>query len=123
MLIFLHNADNLCYNEACKYQNRGAVRPMQYNLPERVLKDICLFARKHSVKKIILFGSRARGTHTERSDVDIAVYGGNFDSFYWDIKENVHSLLMFDVVEADGHISEELKNEIKKDGIVIYEKA
>ena len=30
---------------------------------------------------------------------------------------------MFDVVEADGHISEELKNEIKKDGIVIYEKA
>lgn len=87
---------------------------MKYNLPERVLKDICSFARKHSVKKIILFGSRARGTHTERSDVDIAVYGGNFDSFYWDIKENVHSLLMFDVVEADGHISEELKFETSK---------
>lgn len=96
---------------------------MKYNLPERVLKDICSFARKHSVRKIILFGSRARGTHTERSDVDIAVYGGDFDPFYWDIKENVHSLLMFDVVEADGHISEELKNEIKKGGIVIYEKA
>ena len=64
-----------------------------------------------------------RGNNTERSDVDIAVYGGDFDSFYWDIKENIHSLLMFDVINADASISEELKKEIKKDGVVIYEKA
>ena len=94
---------------------------MKYNLPERVLREISLFARKHSVTKVILFGSRARGTNTERSD--IAVYGGDFDSFYWDIKENVHSLLMFDIIEADSPISDELKKEIKKDGVVIYEKA
>ena len=61
---------------------------MKYNLPERVLRDISSIARKHSVTKVILFGSRARGTNTERSDIDIAVYGGDFDSFYWDIKEN-----------------------------------
>mgnify|MGYP000243445247 CR=1 FL=1 len=46
---------------------------MKYDLPERVQKDICSFARKHSVTKVILFGSRARGDNTERSDVDIAV--------------------------------------------------
>ena len=57
------------------------------------------------------------------SDIDIAVYGGDFDSFYWDIKEKVHSLLSFDVVEADKPISEELKQEIEKDGVIIYEKA
>ena len=96
---------------------------MKYNLPERVLRDISSIARKHSVTKVILFGSRARGTNTERSDIDIAVYGGDFDSFYWDIKENIHSLLMFDVINADDSISEELKKEIKKDGVVIYEKA
>ena len=96
---------------------------MKYNLPERVLRDISSIARKHSVTKVILFGSRARGTKTERSDIDIAVYGGDFDSFYWDIKENVHSLLMFDVIEADSSISEELKKEIEKDGVTIYEKA
>ena len=96
---------------------------MKYNLPERVLRDISSIARKHSVTKVILFGSRARGTNTERSDIDIAVYGGDFDSFYWDIKENVHSLLMFDVIEADSSISEELKKEIEKDGVVLYEKA
>ena len=96
---------------------------MKYNLSERVLRDISSIARKHSVTKVILFGSRARGTNTERSDIDIAVYGGDFDSFYWDIKENVHSLLMFDVIEADSSISEELKKEIEKDGVTIYEKA
>lgn len=96
---------------------------MKYNLPERVLRDISSIARKHSVTKVVLFGSRARGTNTERSDIDIAVYGGDFDSFYWDIKENVHSLLMFDVIEADSSISKELKKEIEKDGVTIYEKA
>lgn len=69
-----------------------------------------------------MFGSRARGTNTERSDIDIAVYGGDFDDFYWDIKEKIHSLLMFDIIQADGVISDELKEEIKKDGIVIYKK-
>ena len=55
--------------------------------------------------------------------MDIAVYGGDFDDFYWDIKENVHSLLMFDVIDMDSGISEELKKEIERDGVVIYEKA
>ena len=96
---------------------------MKYNLPDRILRELSSFAQKHSIIKIMLFGSRARGTNTERSDIDIAVYGGDFDSFYWDIKEKVHSLLSFDVVEADKQISEELKQEIEKDGVIIYEKA
>lgn len=95
---------------------------MKYNIPERVEREIVMFAKKHSVMKVVLFGSRARGDNTERSDVDIAVYGGEFDSFFWDIKENVHSLLMFDVVDVDSGISDELKNEIDRDGVVIYEK-
>lgn len=95
---------------------------MRHNLPERVLRDITTLARKHGIGKIILFGSRARGTHTERSDVDIAVYGGDFDSFYWDIKERVHSLLTFDIIDGNKNISMELKREIEKDGVVLYEK-
>ena len=86
---------------------------MKYNLPDRIVREISFFAKKYSVTKIILFGSRARGTNTERSDIDIAVYGGGFDHFYWDVKENIHSLLMFDVVQADAKISDELKQEIE----------
>ena len=96
---------------------------MKYNLPDRILRELSFFAKKYSVTKIILFGSRARGTNTERSDIDIAVYGGDYDHFYWDVKEKIHSLLMFDIVQADELISEELKQEIEKDGVIIYEKA
>lgn len=85
-------------------------------------EELCSFAQKYSITKIVLFGSRARGTNTERSDIDIAVYGGSFDDFYWDVKEKIHSLLMFDIVQADAPISDELKEEIEKDGVVIYEK-
>lgn len=95
---------------------------MKYNLPDRVLRELSSFAQKYSVTKIILFGSRARGTNTERSDIDIAVYGGNFDGFYWDVKEKINSLLMFDILQADSSISDELIKEIEKDGVVIYEK-
>ena len=56
---------------------------MNYNLPDRVLRERSYFAQKYSIEKIILFGSRARGTNAERSDIDIAVYGGDFDHFYW----------------------------------------
>ena len=96
---------------------------MKYNLPDRIIREISSFAQEHSISKIILFGSRARGTNTERSDIDIAVYGGDYDHFYWDVKEKIHSLLMFDIVQADELISEELKQEIEKDGVIIYEKA
>lgn len=95
---------------------------MKYNIPERVIRDIINIAVENNIEKIILFGSRARGDHTERSDIDLAVSGGDFDGFYWDIKENVHSLLSIDTVELDTDISDELKKEIKRDGIVLYEK-
>lgn len=96
---------------------------MKKYLPERLLKDIESYARKHHIHKVVLFGSRAKGNYTERSDVDIAVSGGDFDSFYWDMKENAHSLLMLDIVNMDDNISDELKASIAKDGITIYEKA
>lgn len=96
---------------------------MNQYLPERISREISTFARMHSVQKVVLFGSRARGDNTERSDIDIAVYGGDFDAFYWDIKEKVHSLLMFDVVEMDNSVSKDLIGEIQRDGVIIYEKA
>ena len=87
-------------------------------IPDRVLKDVSTFARRHGIEEIILFDG-----FTERSDIDLAVCGGDFDSFYWDVKEKTHSLLMFDLVELDVGVSEELKTEIERDGVVIYEKA
>lgn len=96
---------------------------MTQNLPEKIIKDIAFFAEKHNIEKVILFGSRAKKTNTERSDIDIAVSGGDFDAFYLDMKDNSNTLLTFDIVNADENISGDLKEEITRDGITIYEKA
>ena len=96
---------------------------MKYNIPDRVMHDIFRFAQKNGITKVILFGSRARGTHTERSDIDLAVSGGNYLDFYYNVQEESHTLLIFDVVNLDQKISEELKKEIEIDGVVIYGKA
>ena len=92
------------------------------NVPDRVIADITRFAKDKGVRKVILFGSRARGTNRERSDIDIAVSGGDFINFYYDIEEKAWTLLMFDIVNLDEPISDELKHEIERDGVVIYEK-
>ena len=70
-----------------------------------------------------MFGSRSRGDNSEKSDVDIAVYGcRDFVNFKLDVEEKVWTLLTFDIVNMDNEISEELAGEIRRDGVVIYEK-
>ena len=94
---------------------------MKYNLDKHVENDIIKIAKKNNIKKVILFGSRARGTNRERSDIDLAVSGGDSTNFYFDLEEDAWTLLLFDVVNLDEKISDELKKEIERDGVVIYE--
>lgn len=91
-------------------------------IPGRVLRDIVRFAKKADLEKVVLFGSRARRTNNEKSDIDLAVYGGDFDQFYWDIQEQTWSLLMFDLVDMNERVSDDLLKEIERDGRIIYEK-
>lgn len=95
---------------------------MKYDLDTRIENDIIRIAKKNNIKKIILFGSRARGTNSERSDIDLAVSGGNALDFYYDVEEQAWTLLLFDVVDLDRGISNELRAEIDRDGVIIYEK-
>jgi predicted nucleotidyltransferase len=95
---------------------------MKYNLEKKVEDDIIKIAKKNNMEKVILFGSRARGNNSERSDIDLAVSGGDALNFYYDAEEEVRTLLMFDVVDLDREISEELQREIDRDGVVLYEK-
>lgn len=92
-------------------------------IPERVLRDICMAAEKYHVAKIVLFGSRARGTHWEKSDLDLAVYGcSDFLNFSFAMEEEVWTLLKMDLIDMNESISEELISEIERDGVVLYEK-
>lgn len=94
---------------------------MKYSLEKRVEDDIIKIAQKNNIKKVILFGSRARCDNSERSDIDLAVSGGNTLDFYYDLEEEAWTLLMFDVVDLDKGISDDLKAEIDRDGVLLYE--
>ena len=96
---------------------------MSYNLTRRVEDDIIALAHRCRLEQAILFGSRARGDNRERSDIDLAVSGGNITDFTFGIEDEVWTLLMFDVVNLDRPVQPELLAEIDRDGVVLYEKA
>ena len=94
---------------------------MSYDLNARLEREIIAFAKRCGVRKVILFGSRARGDTRERSDIDLAVSGGDIGEFTEAVNEEAWTLLMFDVVNLDREISAELRAEIDRDGVVLYE--
>ena len=95
---------------------------MSYDLDKRVEHEIIELAKKYNIEKVILFGSRARGDNHQRSDIDLAVSGGDILNFSFDVDEETWTLLCFDVVNLDRGISKDLQAEIDRDGVVIYEK-
>lgn len=91
------------------------------NLSENIIVELIILAKKYRIKKMLLFGSRARGDNKERSDIDLAVSGGDIVGFRTDVDDVVRTLLMFDVVNLDGNVQEELLESIRKEGIILYE--
>ena len=72
-------------------------------------------------KKRLHFGL-ARGDFREKSDIDLAVEGGDFIRFSIDVNEDTSTLLKFDIVDLDEKIQEELMESIQREGRVLYEK-
>jgi len=95
---------------------------VDFGLRENLMESIISLAKKYDLNKLYIFGSRARGDFNERSDIDLAAEGGNISVFSIDVEEETPTLLFFDVVDLNRGISVELRKEIDKDGILIYEK-
>ena len=89
---------------------------------QQVVDEIRSLAQKYEVRKVILFGSRARGDFREKSYIDLAVEGGDFIRFSIDVNEDTSTLLKFDIVDLDEKIQEELMESIQREGRVLYEK-
>lgn len=93
-----------------------------YGLKNGVIEAIIHLAETCQIQKLILFGSRARGDFKARSDIDLAVFGGNTVRFTLDLEEEIPTLLMFDVVNLEGRVQKELLDAIGREGVVLYEK-
>ena len=92
------------------------------SLKPELIQELAGLSRKHSVEKLLLFGSRARGDNKERSDIDLAVYGGNVAAFALDAEEETDTLLMYDIVDMNAPVQKDLKESIEDEGVLIYEK-
>lgn len=90
-------------------------------IKEMVIEEIQNIAKKNNVKKVVLFGSRARGDYKRASDIDLAVSGGDILNFTLDVDEETSTPLKYDVIDLDGNIQKELQNIIQAEGRVLYE--
>lgn len=68
------------------------------------------------------FWFTGEGYKSRKSDIDLAVRGGDAARFAYDVDEEVRTLLMFDVVDLEKGVSSQLQEEIDRDGVILYEK-
>ena len=91
---------------------------------DEVIIEIIQQCRKYGAQKIILFGSRAKGTETERSDIDIAVAGVASCDIY-ELQEeldDIPTLYTIDLVDLDTCKNQLLLEDIRQYGREIYKK-
>ena len=94
---------------------------------DKVLNEISRIALDYDINKVVLFGSRARGDNTPKSDYDIAVFAHNMDiseqtNFLEEI-DNIRTLNKIDVIFIKKrHIDTELYQNIMNDGVDIMNK-
>ena len=89
---------------------------------EDVIEAAAKLCREFGAKKVILFGSRAKGTALERSDIDIAVSGvENIDLLIQKIEE-LPTLYSIDIVNMDNCKNELLLEDIRQYGREVSEK-
>ena len=91
---------------------------------EEVIAEIIQRCKNYGAERIILFGSRAKGTATERSDIDIAVSGVASCDIYelQEELEDIPTLYTIDLVDLDTCRNELLLEDIKEYGREIYKK-
>ena len=86
---------------------------------EEVIRETANLCRNFGAKEVILYGSRAKGTARERSDIDIAVAGvENFDRLAEQVEE-LSTLYSVDLVNMDTCRNQLLLEDIRQYGCKI----
>lgn len=89
---------------------------------QQLYSQLAALARKYGARRLVLFGSRARGDNRYNSDIDLAVYGmpqENRGSFWMDCEE-LPTLLKFDIVHIHEGMNPKFLQNIEKDGVTLY---
>lgn len=89
---------------------------------EQLYSQLAALAAQYGARRLVLFGSRARGDARARSDIDLAVYGmpeKNRGAF-WMAAEELPTLLKFDIVHILPGMDPKFLYNIEKDGVTLY---
>ncbi|MCD7863351.1 MAG: nucleotidyltransferase domain-containing protein [Lachnospiraceae bacterium] len=87
---------------------------------KEILCRIQALCQKHQVEHLYLFGSRADGTATETSDIDIIIRGGTDISGLKEEIDRIPTLKKIDIFEYDHCGNEYLKEDMDRYGRKIY---
>lgn len=87
-------------------------------------QQLAALASKYGAQKLVLFGSRARGDNTPRSDIDLAVYGmpKNRQALFWSDADDLNTLLKLDIVHITPGLDQIFLDNIEKDGVVLMDR-
>lgn len=88
----------------------------------QILDQIISKCLLYHARTVILFGSRAKGTHTRHSDFDIAVNGVTDIEGLQEALDDIPTLYRIDLVDLDNCRNELLLEDIAAYGRKIYEK-
>ncbi|MEF2870987.1 MAG: nucleotidyltransferase domain-containing protein [Agathobacter rectalis] len=83
---------------------------------EEVISRVAELCRRYDAQKVILYGSRAKGTAVERSDIDVAVSGvKDFDALSDEVEE-LPTLYSVDLLNLDTCRNDLLMEDIRQYG-------
>ena len=91
---------------------------------QQLYSQLAALARKYGARRLVLFGSRARGDNRPNSDIDLAVYGmpQEKQASFWSDCDDLPTLLKLDIsFIRDGMDAKFLQN-IEKDGVELMDK-
>jgi predicted nucleotidyltransferase len=100
---------------------------MPYGLSENTIEQLTrVFAKHKEITEVILYGSRAKGSFTEGSDIDLTIKGKMLDfELLQKLNREIDDLLlpwMVDLSLYENLKNKELADHIQRVGISIYKK-
>lgn len=101
---------------------------MKFGLSETVIKELQDIFRKHTnIKKVLIFGSRSKGTYRTGSDIDLAVVGEGIEynqilTILCEI-DNLELLYNIDLLNYETKKGTPIGDHIDRVGQVFYEAA
>lgn len=94
-----------------------------FGLPDKTINELLnYFKQKKEIEKVVIYGSRAKGTYHNGSDIDFAIWIDNHKNINRILSEldDLPTPYKFDVTDYKTLNHEGMKNSIDKYGKLFY---